>query len=235
MNDNTLSIHSPLNDFAKTRPDLMPALQKLDFDMCCGGHKTLLQACSERKLDASAILSQLLAGEPGNRPVGDKDWSAVSLTELTEHLEKTHHVYLREVEPRLLSLLKKVIAAHGQNHPELKKLDKLVNDFWEDMTPHLRKEERILFPMIRDIDAGESLEESSDFIQGPINVMLHEHEVVSRLLAAMNALTQGYTPPADGCETYGALMRELQGLETDTYLHLRKENEILFPRALESR
>lgn len=234
MNTDTLSIHSPLNDFVKTRPDLMPALQKLDFDICCGGHKTLSEACSEKKLDANAVLSQLLTGETANLPVADKDWSAVSLTELTDHLEKTHHVYLREVEPRLYSLLKKVIAAHGQNHPELHQLENLVKEFWNDMTPHLMKEERVLFPMIREMDVNESLEGPSGFIQGPIKVMRHEHEAVTRILVAMNTLTREYTLPSDACATYGALMKELKGLETDTYLHLHKENEILFPRALES-
>ena len=100
------------------------------------------------------------------------------------------------------------------------------------MTPHLMKEERVLFPMIREM--GESLEGPAGFIMGPIKVMRHEHEIVERLLDAMSALTNKYTPPADGCGTYGALMDELKGLETDTYIHLHKENDILFPSALES-
>lgn len=232
MNANSLSINSSINDFVKARPDLMPALQKLNFDICCGGHKTFSEACSERKLDANSILSQLLADGTGSKPKVETDWSEVTLTELADHLENTHHVYLREVEPRLDSLLKKVIAAHGQNHPELKQLEKLVKDFWNDMTPHLMKEERVLFPMIREM--GESLEGPSGFIMGPIKVMRHEHEIVSRLLDAMSSLTAKYTPPADGCGTYGALMDVLKELDTDTRLHLHKENEILFPRALES-
>lgn len=230
MDIKALDIHTPINEIVKTHPDLMPLLQTLEIDFCCGGHKTLAEACAEKKLDPKVILTELL-GKTTNNPE-EKDWSLVSMSELVDHLEATHHLYLRQAEPRLNSLLQKVIAAHGKNHPELKDLEHLVRDFWSDMTPHLMKEERILFAMIRQMDA--TLEDSSSCsVMGPIRVMRHEHEVVGRILEQMRSITNGYTPPADGCTTYSALMDELKSLETDTLIHIHKENNILFPKALE--
>ena len=234
MDTKIMNIHTPINEFVKARPDLMPILQKLQIDFCCGGHKTLAEACTEKKLDPNVILRELLAGKDAGRQE-EKDWASVSMSELIDHLEATHHAYLRQAEPRLSSLLQKVITAHGKNHPELNDLQHLVRDFWSDMTPHLLKEERILFSMIRQMESPVTLEEpSSCLIMGPIRVMKHEHEAVGHLLEQMRTLTNGYIPPADGCGSYHALMDELKALESDTHLHIHKENNILFPKALES-
>lgn len=233
MNQKTLGINTPINEFVKLRPDLMPILQNLQIDYCCGGHKSLAEACAEKKLDPQVILTEMLAGEATEKPHDEKNWSDASMTELVDHLETTHHAYLRQAEHRLNALLQKVISAHGKNHPELNELDRLVKDFWADMLPHLMKEERVLFTMIRKIDSSQSLEEpDTGFLMGPIRVMKHEHEVVGKILEEIRTIAKGYTTPADGCGSYRALMDELKKLETDTHLHIHKENNILFPKAL---
>ncbi|HUP74682.1 MAG TPA: hemerythrin domain-containing protein [Acidimicrobiales bacterium] len=67
--------------------------------------------------------------------------------------------------------------------------------------------------------------------------MLTEHDRAGEVLARLPALTADYTTPADGCASYHALYEGLQELETDTHLHIHKENNVLFPSviALEQR
>ena len=48
----------------------------------------------------------------------------------------------------------------------------------------------------------------------------------------MRALTDGYAPPADACNTYRALLGGLAELEVDMHQHVHRENNILFPGAL---
>jgi regulator of cell morphogenesis and NO signaling len=60
-------------------------------------------------------------------------------------------------------------------------------------------------------------------------VMLRDHDVVGDLLETLRRLTHGYETPADGCTSYQALFEGLAGLETDTHLHVHKENNVLFP------
>jgi regulator of cell morphogenesis and NO signaling len=48
----------------------------------------------------------------------------------------------------------------------------------------------------------------------------------------LRALTAGYTTPDDGCASYHALFEGLEELETDTHLHIHKENNILFPAVI---
>ena len=48
-------------------------------------------------------------------------------------------------------------------------------------------------------------------------------------IAGLRELNDGYTPPADGCGSYETLSRGLAELESDTHLHVHKENNVLFP------
>ena len=73
----------------------------------------------------------------------------MTLTELTEHLESTHHVYLKKALPRLVALMDKVHQAHSPRHPELTRLQTVVENLRADLEPHLLKEEQIIFPLIR--------------------------------------------------------------------------------------
>jgi len=62
--------------------------------------------------------------------------------------------------------------------------------------------------------------------------MQAEHEQALTLLEKIRATTQSFKMPEDGCESYRLLLTGLDELETDTRLHIQKENEILFPQVL---
>ena len=142
----------------------------------------------------------------------------MTLTELTEHLESTHHVYLKKTLPRLVALMDKVHQAHSPRHPELTRLQTVVENLRADLEPHLLKEEQILFPLIRQLEAA----------QGPIRVMRSEHDGAGELLKEMRTLTNVYVMPKDGCQSFQLLYEGLKELEEDTHIHIHKENNILF-------
>ncbi|HCK68617.1 MAG TPA: iron-sulfur cluster repair di-iron protein, partial [Nitrospina sp.] len=138
----------------------------------------------------------------------------MTLTELTEHLESTHHVYLKKTLPRLVALMDKVHQAHSPRHPELTRLQTVVENLRADLEPHLLKEEQILFPLIRQLEAA----------QGPIRVMRSEHDGAGELLKEMRTLTNVYVVPKDGCQSFQLLYEGLKELEEDTHIHIHKEN-----------
>ena len=69
-------------------------------------------------------------------------------------------------------------------------------------------------------------------LANPIRRMLLEHDRAGDLLADLRRITGGYEPPADACASYRALYRGLDELESDTHLHVHKENNVLFPAVL---
>jgi iron-sulfur cluster repair protein YtfE (RIC family) len=64
-------------------------------------------------------------------------------------------------------------------------------------------------------------------------VMEHEHESAGSGLRRLHELTNGYRVPDDACAAYRGLYDSLQRLEADLHAHIHKENNILFPRAIQ--
>lgn len=203
------------------------------IDCCCGGTISLREACERRGLDPARVLAELQAADEV-APAVEKDWRVVPATELIEHLVSTHHRYLRETLTALVPLMQKVHRVHGPNHPELTELAETYFGFVQEMEQHLDKEENVLFPICRQIEAGEGpqVEQMRQFVPQPMRVMKHEHETADRDLTRMRELTNGFTPPEGACGSYQRLFATLAAIEADTRVHMHKENEILFPKVL---
>ncbi len=229
----TLDLGTKVGDIVLAWPQAMRYLEGQGVDYCCGGHRTLGEACAAAGRAPEAILTGLMALEaPTPDAPSPQAWRSASLTALMDHLESSHHAYLRAELPRLEALLQKVLRAHGENHPELREVSARFEELAADLIPHLMKEEQILFPFIRQLEAGESGSACFSTVQSPIRVMEAEHVAVGGMLADLRAFTQGYTVPADGCASFQALCDGLRNLEADTHLHIYLENQLLHPRAV---
>jgi regulator of cell morphogenesis and NO signaling len=68
----------------------------------------------------------------------------------------------------------------------------------------------------------------------PVSVMEYEHDSAGTALKQLRELTNDFTPPEGACSTWRALWHGLAALEQDTHQHIHLENNILFPRALNS-
>ena len=222
--ETSLGIDDPVKNFVKNNPQCAKVFEELNIDFCCGGDTSLLTACEEEDLEPHWVYQRLVELQPAPS-TREKDVSDLTLTELTEHLESTHHVYLKKALPRLVALMDKVHQAHSPRHPELTRLQTVVENLRADLEPHLLKEEQILFPLIRQLEAeGLQLEAA----QGPIRVMRSEHDGAGELLKEMRTLTNVYVVPKDGCQSFQLLYEGLKELEEDTHIHIHKENNILF-------
>jgi regulator of cell morphogenesis and NO signaling len=228
-----LDPQTSLANLVAERPEAMRYFESLGLDYCCGGRQSLAGACTKAGLDLGTVVSGLTvlkAGAPDAPSLAQ--WQAASLADLTRHLEASHHAYLREELPRLATLMAKVLGVHGATHAELGRISQVLQDFTNDMMPHLMKEEQILFPFIRSLEEGRNSEACFGTVQSPIRVMEMEHEAVGAMLAELRLLTQGYEAPADGCGSFRGLYAGLLALEQDTHLHIFLENQILHPRAI---
>jgi regulator of cell morphogenesis and NO signaling len=228
------TIHTPINDFIAEDVRRTGIFEDLNIDSCCGGHRTLAEACAEKGIAPETVLNRLMADSPENDPVAAVvEGMDGSLSEAVDHLLQTHHTFLKEALPRLAALLDKVVNAHVARHPELNAVQELFGELRADLEPHLMKEEQVLFPMIKQMESsGGTAELHCGSVQNPIRVMQMEHEQALTLFEKIRATTQNFRMPEDGCESYRLLLTGLDELETDTRLHIQKENEILFPQVL---
>jgi len=152
---------------------------------------------------------------------------------MVDHIEATHHAFVREALPRLRELAAKVVEAHGADHPELHEVQRTFAAICADLGPHLLKEENVLFPICRELAAAtEPVSFHCGSVGNPIHVMSSEHDAVGQLLLRLRSLTDDYAVPRDACTRYRALFAGLAEFEGDLRLHIHKEDDILFPMAL---
>jgi regulator of cell morphogenesis and NO signaling len=211
--------------------------KKYGLDFCCGGKKTVQEACDEKGIDAEQVAQELLQSETGGgepRPMPYNEWP---LDFLADYIVNTHHAYVRKTMPDIKGYAHKVMQAHGQNHPELVRVNQLVAAIADELNAHLEKEERILFPYIKRMalaQGGDQQTAQNPFgtIQSPINMMETEHEIVGNHLKELSKVTGDYALPGDACASYSLLYRMLPELDSDLQLHIHLENNILFPKAI---
>jgi regulator of cell morphogenesis and NO signaling len=227
-----LTPETPVGQLVVERPSRARLFEQLGIDYCCSGAKPLDRACREQGLDVAAVLRNLEAIEAGDGGPDGFDAAGATMTELVDHIVAQHHDYLRRELPRLAILADRVVTAHAARHPELSELRAVFDSLREELTFHMLKEEKVLFPVIKRLEAAAEMPElHCGSVLNPIRVMEHEHDDAGAALARLRALTAGYTPPADACPTYRALLDGLAELEADLHRHIHEENNILFPGA----
>lgn len=209
-----------LSEIVLKIPMASELFRKNRLDFCCGGKKSLKDACEARSLNMNEIISEL-------EKLGTKGKSAVeelSLDEMTAFIIDRYHEDLRRRIPELLFLAEKVERVHKDNSDCPHGLAELLQNLRDEMFSHMMKEENILFPMI---DSGRGNQAGM-----PINRMMFEHDSHGKELEKLHELTQSFTPPEGACTTWKTLYRGLQDLEAELMEHIHLENNILFPRAL---
>jgi regulator of cell morphogenesis and NO signaling len=209
--------------------------ERLGIDYCCHGGTLLGEACARRSLDVEHVLSELAAADRDEAAGDDAtDYAAMPAGALADHIEQTHHAYLRQELPRLAGMLDKVAGRHGDDQPWWRELRDTFSGLRQELELHLLKEEQVLFPLVKRLEAAsQKFPIHCGSVANPIRVMEHEHDDAGEVLAKIRALTEAHPLPADACNTRRALYDGLAALEADLHRHIHKENNILFPRASE--
>lgn len=233
----TIATTKTVGEIAAELPSCTREFEKLGIDYCCGGNRTLDQACVEAKLPIHEVLERLKqSAEAAKHSYSTVNWQQASLADLIANINATHHVFVRSECPRILALTEKVVGVHGKKHPELMQVQDVFAALSEELAVHLMKEEQILFPYVVRLEesavAGEPAPPAMfGTVMNPIGMMMREHDGAGEALRALRTATHDYTLPEDACISYRTLYQALQGFEADLHQHIHKENNILFPRA----
>ena len=228
-----------VRELATEIPNATRAFEKLGIDYCCGGSKSLSDACVHAHVSVDDVVraleqaSSFLPAADASQP----DLSTGSLGDLVEHILATHHAYVKSEIPRLHQLLNKVVSVHGKNHPELGQIQQTFQAMSAELISHMMKEEHILFPHIIALENAASNGRPGPrpvfgTVSNPVHMMELEHESAGAALKTISKLTTNYTPPADGCFSYRTLYAALKEFADDLHQHVHLENNILFPRAI---
>lgn len=221
-----------VRELAVEVPNATRVFEKLGIDYCCGGHKSLEEACATANTPVDRVLLALEQGVDAVAAQPERDWNIASLDELVDHIVEKHHAYLKNEVPRVQALISKVVGVHGKNHPELQRVQAAFTELGNELAVHLMKEEQILFPYVKHMASGDKCPSCFGTVQNPIRMMMMEHDNAGVKLREIRQATSDYGLPQDACFSYGTLFNALLEFEADLHQHIHLENNILFPRAL---
>jgi regulator of cell morphogenesis and NO signaling len=220
----SFTVETTVGKIATEYPLATRVFARHKIDYCCGGGVRLDEVCEKKGLNAETIIEDI------NKEIGISDtpeiqWDKAPLANLIDHILVTYHRPLDEELPRLEAMVRKVANVHGAKDPEM--FSGILSVFLglnNELVEHMMKEEQILFPMIK---SGQGA-----MAQGPVSVMMHEHDSAGAALTRLRELTNDFRVPQNACNTWRALWHGLAALETALHEHIHLENNILFPRAL---
>lgn len=209
--------------------------QKHQIDFCCKGNIALKEACALSHANEEEVIQEIKQ-VLSVKATTSNDYNNWPLDLLADYIEKKHHRFVVAQIPVVKGFLDKIVNVHGGKHPELIEVQKLFNQSADELSHHMIKEERILFPSVKEMIAsgikGQAYSPVFGTIKRPIAVMMNEHENEGDRFREISKLTNNYTPPADACTTYKVTFEALKEFEKDLHTHIHLENNILFPKAL---
>lgn len=216
-----------LSQLVRNHPIATIFLNEKNIDYCCGGGDNLYQAIENKNYKVDTFLAELesyLEKEEAkiNAPIGEELYS-MDVASLIAHLENTHHrderILISNVEEKLTTIL----SVHYTHHKEeLIKVFKLFSDLKKELLVHFVQEEKEVFPLMMNTKTTDSLSK--------IEALEAEHEAAGDIIKELIKVTDNFTAPKDGCLTYKATYTILKQLVEDIFIHIYKENNILFER-----
>jgi len=231
-----ISSAKTVRELAVEIPNATRILEKFGIDYCCGGRRSLEEACGAARVPVEEVVKALETAASASTT--QSVLPSGSLAELIDHIVKTHHKFTQEEILRLKALLEKVCSVHGPNHPELLTIRDTFLGLAQELTLHMMKEENVLFPYIVGVEKavvqnGPVLPAPFGTVQNPVRMMMQEHDGAAEALREIREASHDFTVPKDGCISYQSLYQALPSLEADLHQHIHLENNILFPRAIE--
>jgi len=208
--------------------------KKFGIDFCCGGKASLAETCKEKGIDR--ILLEMELKKTAVDPIDpSQDFNNWEPSFLCDYIKNTHHKYVLKTLPELVFYTQKIAAVHGEHHPELIEVADLFETINTELLQHLKKEEEVLFPAIKEAfnTSGKELStKPKSIISSEIERMSVEHELAGGAMDQINLITENYSVPDDGCSTYHVAFKMLSQFEDDLHRHVHLENNILYPKAL---
>src|SRR5689334_25301849 len=94
-----VDIHQTVRDVALGVPGATRILEEAGIDYCCGGGRTLQDACATAGTNPGEILAAIQRLGRESAAGCEKDFGAMPLEALADHIVETHHAFtVRELE-----------------------------------------------------------------------------------------------------------------------------------------
>lgn len=228
IRDHRWTSATTIGQIVADRPQTARIFELVEIDYCCGGDMTLADAALKRTINVDRLLAALTVVGVAPQDTEQRNWQFAPIEELMDHIVARHHTWLRRELPPLVETTRTVYRVHGQHHTELKQVADIVDGLPGALLPHLVDEEQNIFPAVRALAAGTSVENVGQLLE----TMRTDHDEVGEMLHQLRKLTADFAVPEGACTKYKEMLTGLEALERDLHIHVHLENNVLLPRAL---
>ncbi len=229
LRQNPITADLLLGDLVTMYPPVTTTLNRLDIDYCCQGNRPLQAAIDEKDLDGAEFLADLNTGYQvyAARRESQIDPSTLSNEDLILLIMESHHAPERKLMHDIDELVNKILVVHYE-HDEilLKQLHRQYALLKMELEEHFADEENVLFPAIEEGDQTGDYSRARSIIAK----LEKDHDAAGDLLKSIKALTHNYQAPGYACPTFRVTYAKIKALTEDIFLHIHKENSILFRR-----
>jgi regulator of cell morphogenesis and NO signaling len=238
LNHNRISEQSFVSDIVTQDYRTADVFRKYDIEYCCGAKWSLDSICLMKGLDISEITTELEQATRNIQLSNKLHFDEWPVDFLADYVVNVHHSYAKHSMPEIKELLKFFVAEHVKKYPVLSELEIEYNKLYKEVFPHMKQEEEILFPYIKQIYHAHNSKESYASLlvrtlRKPVEeVMAKDHESAMKHLHKLRELTNDYTPPSIACVSHRVNFAKLRELDNDLTQHIHLENNILFPKAI---
>ncbi|MGB4588532.1 MAG: DUF542 domain-containing protein [Clostridiaceae bacterium] len=223
-------LENKINELVREDIRLASFFQNEKIDFCCNGHRLIGEVLKEKGVDKDAFLQKLETFQQALEKEGEKDdfFKDMDNEELIGHIRVKHHLYTRGVLKDLDQYVSAIVKAHYRHDKSLLlEINRLYGSLRTELLEHLIKEEVDLFPLI--------IESNFKDASAQILETEKEHDAAGNILQSLRIVTNEYTLPTWGCETFRAVYHHLEALESDLFRHIFLENSVLFERVLNTK
>ncbi|GAA0084110.1 iron-sulfur cluster repair di-iron protein [Clostridium sp. CTA-7] len=229
---NNINVNLSLGECVIIYPAIVEKFNDMQLDYCCGGNKNLEVALNEKEIDVEKFIEDV--NNELDEFIFDNssyiNWNERSSEELINHIVNTHHIKTFELLKEINPLLLKVFKVHYDHLPEiLTRVHKLFGALKCELEEHLIKEEKILFPKIIEFEKIND-KVKKERLRKEIESFIGEHEAAGDILKELADITDDYNAPELACTSFKLLYLKMHELEKDLFIHIHKENNILFKR-----
>jgi len=223
---------SMIGEIVRENYDSARIFEKHGIDFCCGGERSLEEACKKAGVEPATLLGEIEA--LGTERDRTRDFiETLPLPSLCDYIVQTHHSYVREQVPFIRQKLEKLCEVHGDHHPELKTVRDMFETASANLAEHMEKEETRLFPAVKELagmdDKRASANDRTEQLLDIVQELKAEHQAEGDRFGEMAGITSGFLVPDDGCNTYRVAYSALSDFVDDLHRHVHLENNILFP------
>ena len=186
----SVTTEKTVRELALENPAATRVFEKLGIDYCCGGNKSLEQACRAANLPLDKVLDSLESAD-AIRATGPKrstsgqakcwpTWLRTSAILITSTRARRLPASVRCSTRSALSTGRTILSCY--------RFGRAFEGLAQELTMHMMKEERVLFPYI--VRMEESVIEKEPVlppffgsVQNPVSMMEHEHESAGERIA----------------------------------------------------